>query len=446
MLKRTKQDILEGNIPEQLLLFFFPVLLGYLFQQLYNTIDAMIVGTYVGKEALAAVGGTTGTSLSLIINFIWGLTSGVSVIVAQYYGRRDYEGVTNSVKTGMFLGLVLGLFMTLLGISLTPSLLDLLNVPNDVYDLSVIYMRIYLVGLVPLMLYNVGASILRATGDSKRPLYFLVLSAIINTILDFIFVRYFNWGVAGASIATVISQVVSCVLVLILFAKTDDCYRFELRDLGFDINLLKKSVLIGLPSGIQSVVYSISNLFIQASVNAFGTNTVAAYTAFGKIDGFYWNYDGAFGIACMTVVGQNYGAGKIKRVKDTVKYSIIMELIGTAIISGLCYGFASPLIGLFTKDKEVITIGVEILKFLSLVWFIFDPIEVITSAAKACGDTLVPMIISATCICGIRITYLLTVPYKTVLEALYCYPISWIITAIAFAIYYYKGKWMKKTI
>lgn len=446
MFKSYKEDILEGNIAEQLLLFFFPVLIGYIFQQLYNTIDAVIVGTYVGKEALAAVGGTTGTSISLIVNFIWGLTSGVSVIVAQYYGRRDYDGVSRAVKTGMFLGLVLGLLMTVVGIALTPALLNLLNVPSDIYDLSVIYMRIFLAGLVPFMIYNVGAAILRATGDSKRPLYFLILSAVINVILDYIFVRYFKWSVSGAAIATVIAQVVCCVLMLILLKNTDDCYQFEIKDFGYDPALLSKTIVLGLPAGIQSVVYSVSNLFIQARVNAFGTNTVAAYTAFGKIDGFYWNYSSAFGVACMTVVGQNYGAGKIARVKDSIKYSIIMELIGTAMIGAACYFGANPLIGLFTKDKEVILIGVEMLKFLSLVWFTFNPIEIISSAAKACGDTTVPMIISATCICGIRIIYLLFVPYKTVIQALYCYPISWVITSIAFGIYFVTGKWMKKNI
>ena len=446
MFKSYKEDILEGNIAEQLLLFFFPVLIGYIFQQLYNTIDAVIVGTFVGKEALAAVGGTTGTSISLIVNFIWGLTSGVSVIVAQYYGRRDYDGVSRAVKTGMFLGLVLGLLMTVVGIALTPALLNLLNVPSDIYDLSVIYMRIFLAGLVPFMIYNVGAAILRATGDSKRPLYFLILSAVINVILDYIFVRYFKWGVSGAAIATVIAQVVCCVLMLILLKNTDDCYQFEINDFGYDPALLSKTIVLGLPAGIQSVVYSVSNLFIQARVNAFGTNTVAAYTAFGKIDGFYWNYSSAFGVACMTVVGQNYGAGKIARVKDSIKYSIIMELIGTAMIGAACYFGATPLIGLFTKDKEVILIGVEMLKFLSLVWFTFNPIEIISSAAKACGDTIVPMIISATCICGIRIIYLLFVPYKTVIQALYCYPISWVITSIAFGIYFVTGKWMKKNI
>ena len=446
MLRSRKENILEGKISEQLLLFFFPVLIGYIFQQLYNTIDAMIVGTFVGKEALAAVGGTTGTSINLIVNFIWGLTSGISVIVAQYYGRRDYEGVHKAVKTGMFMGFVLGLIMTVLGILLTPALLNLLNVPSDVYDLSVTYMSIFLTGLIPLMIYNVGASILRATGDSKRPLYFLILSAIINTILDYIFVRYCNLSVAGAAIATVIAQVVCCALMLILFKHTEDCYQYEIKDFGYDGELLKKTFVLGLPAGIQSVVYSVSNLFIQARVNIFGTDTVAAYTAFGKIDGFYWNYDSAFGVACMTVVGQNYGARKIDRVKDTVKYALLMEILGTALISGLCFVLANPLIGLFTSDTDVILIGVEMLKFLSIVWVLFNPIEIISSAAKACGDTIVPMIISATCICGIRIIYLLFIPYKGVIEALYCYPLSWFVASVAFGIYYFTGKWQKKNI
>ena len=446
MFKKANKDILEGNIVEQLLLFFFPVLLGYIFQQLYNTIDAVIVGTYVGKEALAAVGGTTGTSINLIVNFIWGLTSGVSVIVAQYYGRRDYEGVSKAVKTGIFIGFALGLIMSIVGIVLTPNLLNLLNVPNDIYDLSISYMRIFLIGLVPLMIYNVGASILRATGDSKRPLYFLILSAIINTVLDYVFVRFFHWGVSGAAIATIIAQFICCVLMLGLLARTEDCYHFVIKDFGFDINLLKKTILIGLPSGIQSVVYSISNLFIQASVNAFGTNTVAAYTAFGKIDGFYWNYDSAFGIACMTVVGQNYGAKKIDRVKSTIKSSMLLELTGTVLISSVCYFFAQPLIKLFTSDIDVITIGAQMTKFLSLTWWLFVPIEIISSASKACGSTLVPMIITAVGICGTRITYLLVYPYKNVIEALYCYPLSWFITSIVFVFYYFKGNWMKKNI
>ena len=446
MRNKPKTDILEGNIPEQILLFFFPVLLGYIFQQLYNTIDAVIVGTYVGKVALAAVGGTTGTSLNLIVNFIWGLTSGVSVIVAQYYGRKDYDGVSRTVKTGMFLGFFLGLIMTILGIALTPALLSLLNVPSDVYDLSVTYMRIFLVGLVPLMIYNVGAAVLRATGDSKRPLYFLILSAVINTTLDYIFVRYLKLSVAGAAIATVIAQVVCCILMLILLKNTPDCYQYEIKDFGCDFSLLKKTILLGLPSGIQSVVYSVSNLFIQASVNAFGTDTVAAYTAFGKIDGFYWNYDSAFGIACMTVVGQNYGAGKIDRVKETIKLSLLMEIVGTVLISGVCFFLAKPMIGIFTKDSMVISIGIQMLKFLSVTWVLFNPIEIISSSSKACGSVITPMVISATCICGVRIAYLLFVPYKTVIEALYCYPISWFVASVAFAIYYFKGKWMKKTI
>lgn len=446
MFKNTKEDILEGKIGQQLLLFFFPVVIGYIFQQLYNTIDAVIVGTYVGKEALAAVGGTTGTSINLIVNFIWGLTSGVSVITAQYYGRRDYDGVSRTVKTGMFLGFVLGLIMTILGIALTPALLNLLNVPLEIYGLSVSYMRIFLSGLVPLMIYNVGAAILRATGDSRTPLYFLILSAVINVILDYIFVRYFNWSVKGAAIATVIAQIICCILMLVLLKKTEDCYQFEIKDFGYDSELLKKSVVLGLPAGIQSVVYSVSNLYIQSKVNLFGTDTVAAYTAFGKIDGFYWNYDAAFGVACMTVAGQNYGAGKIDRVKETVKTALLMEIVGSLAIGTICFMFAEPLIGLFTTDVTVITIGISMLKLLSFTWFIFNPIQIISSTVKACGDALNPMIISAVFICGVRIIYLLVFPCKTVLETLYCYPISWVITSIVFAIYYFRGKWMRKTI
>lgn len=446
MFKNTSKNIIEGNIVEQLLLFFFPVLLGYIFQQLYNTVDAVIVGTYVGKEALAAVGGTTGTSINLIVNFIWGLTSGVSVIVAQYYGKRDVDGVHEAVKTGIFVGFGLGLIMTVVGIIFTPSLLNLLNVPEEILDMSITYMQIFLVGLVPFMVYNVGASVLRATGDSKRPLYFLILAAVINTILDYIFVRYLKMSVFGAAVATVIAQIVCCILMLELLKRTEDCYQFSIKDFGYNKELLKKTIIIGIPSGIQSVVYSISNLFIQASVNAFGTNTVAAYTAFGKIDGFYWNYDSAFGIACMTVVGQNYGAKKIDRVKSTVKFSMLLELAGTILISGVCFFFATPLIGLFTIDAEVIEIGVKMMRFLSVTWPLFIPIEIISSTCKACGSTMVPMVISALGICGTRITYLLIYPYKNVIEALYCYPISWFITSIIFVIYYFKGRWMKKAL
>lgn len=446
MRKSTREDILTGNIVEQIIIFFIPVFIGFICDQLYNTIDAVVVGKYCGKEALAAVGGTTGTSISLLLNFIWGLTSGITVIIAQYYGKRDYDGVELAVKTGIFLSVVLGASMSILGILVTPGLLSLLNVPTDIYGMSVEYMRVYLAGLIPLMVYNVGAAILRATGDSKRPLLFLIISAFVNIVLDYVFVRFLHLGVKGAAIATIIAQSVCCVLVLITFKNSDDCIRFEIKEFGFDFKILKKALLIGLPAGLTNVIYSISNLFIQASVNAFGTNVVAGYTAFQKIDGFYWNYDSAFGIAAMTLVGQNYGAKKIDRVKETIRKGLIMEAIGSILISVVCYFAAPILINLFTNDEEVIEIGVEILRFLSIGWVLFNPVEIISSACKACGNTFAPMIISAVGICGTRIIYLMLYNYKTVIEALACYPLSWGLTGVVFIIYYLTGKWQRKQI
>lgn len=435
--------MLNGNLIQQILLFFVPVFLGYLFQQLYNTFDAIIVGRFVGKQALAAVGGSTSTMINLLVNFILGLSSGVTVLIAQYYGSGYFEEVKKSVKTGMFMAVVLGGVMMIAGYILTPWLLSLLNVPADIIDYSITYMRVYFLGSIPVLIYNVGSSILRATGDSKRPLIFLIIACITNIVFDILFVTVFKMEVFGVALSTVLSEVISCVLILYVFKHTSDSYQYSIKDFGFDSKLLKKTLYIGLPAGIQSVLYSVSNLSIQASVNSFGTDTIAAYTAFGKIDALYWNYDSAFGIAVMTVAGQNYGARNIKRIKDTTIKGTIMELIGSTIIVLGCLLFGKELLGLFTDDINVINIGLQMLSFLALAWPIFNIIEVISSVTKACGDVIVPMVISAIGICVVRILWLSIYPFKTVVEALWCYPISWIITAIAFIIYYIKGSWIK---
>ena len=443
-MKRIRKDILNGKVSQQLLLFFIPVLLTYVLNQLYNTVDAMIVGKFVGTIALAAVGGSTGTSIGLITNFVLGLSSGITVIVAQYYGKGDNLGVNSAVKTGFFMAVILGLFMTILGILITPVLLRALNVPADMFPLSEQYMIVYLLGMIPTLVYNVGASILRAIGDSKRPLYFLCICAIVNVSLDYIFVAIAELGVFGAALATVISQIISAILVLIVFSKTEECLSFHLRDFGFDMSLLKKTISLGFPAGIQAVVYSLSNLYIQSCVNSFGTITVAAYTTLDKIDGFFWNYSGALGIAVTTIVGQNFGAGKLDRVKKTVRVSSLMYAIGCLFFTGICIVFAFPLISLFSEDIEVIEAGVALLRYLSRYWILFLCIEVFSSSMKACGDVLVPMFISIFGIACTRLIYLMVYPFTTVTEALRCYPLSWIITTIAFVIYCFRGSWMKR--
>lgn len=441
---KVKQDILHGNIARQILLLFYPILFGTFFQQLYNTVDAIIVGNYVGKIALGAVGGTTGTLLNLIVGFITGVASGATVVVAQYYGKREGKSVKQAVKTGMFLAIVLGVIMTILGIATAKPLLNITNVPNSMYKYSFDYMCIYYAGLVPSMIYNMGAGVLRAIGDSKRPLYFLIVGCFTNIVLDYLFVKVFGMEVVGAALATIISQIVSCILTLISLARAEDCYSYRLKETSYDKVLLMMIITIGLPSGLQSVMYTISNVFIQSTVNAFGEDTIAAWTAFGKIDSIYWMFTGAVGTACMTVAGQNFGANNLKRVRKTVSDGIIIHYIGTALISASCFFFGNYLLRMFTSDTEVIRIGYEMLRFLAPAWLTFCLVEIFSSCIRACGDSLVPMLITAVCICLFRVIYLIFCSKESITIVLRCYPYSWIIASVVFLIYYLSNIWLKR--
>ena len=262
VMAKVKQDILHGKISEQLLLFFYPIMFGSIFQQLYNTADAMVVGNYVGKEALAAVGGSTGTFINLLLGFTIGLSSGATVVIAQSYGNRNREAVRKGVYSGMYLALLLGIALMIIGYFVSPFILQLLGVPEDIYDYSLIYLRIFMMGSIPSMLYNTGAAILRAVGDSKRPLYFLTVAVIVNIVLDFIFVVFFKMEVLGVALATVISQVISCILTLLTLYQTEDSYHFNIVHLHHDKRTLYRIIMIGLPIGIQSSLYALANLFI----------------------------------------------------------------------------------------------------------------------------------------------------------------------------------------
>lgn len=443
---RSRVNVLEGPIYKQILLFFFPILFGTFFQQLYNTVDAVVVGNFVGKEALGAVGGSTGTLINLLVGFITGIASGATVVIAQYYGNGDRDKVQKSVCSGMLLATVLGAIIMGVGITFARPLLVWMNVPSDILPYSVTYMQIYFIGLIPSMIYNVGAGILRAIGDSKRPLYFLMISCVCNIVLDIIFVVILQMGVVGVGIATVISQCVSCLLTLYVLKNSDDAYRFNIKHMSFDLSLLQRIVLIGLPTGIQSCMYSISNVFIQATVNSFGTDTVAAFTAFGKIDSLFWMMSGAYGTALMTFVGQNFGAGNMKRVKDGVRAGIIMMSITTIALSLILYNFGDIFYHLFTPDQGVIEIGMVMLRFLCPMWITFVLVEILSCSIRACGDSFVPMCITGIFICGTRLVWLFTFEFNTIVEALYCYPISWSIASIIFLIYYKQGKWLKRCI
>ena len=443
MRKFGKIDILNGPIWQQILLFFFPIMLGTFFQQLYNTVDAIVVGNFVGKAALGAVGGSTGTLINLLINFISGLAGGATVVIAQSYGKKDMDGIKKGIESGMFLGISLGFVLMIVGIVSARVLLESMDVTSDILPLAVSYMRIYLLGLVPTMIYNVGSGVLRAVGDSKRPLYFLIVSCFVNIVFDILFVCLFKMGVNGAAFATIISQAVSCVLILFALGKENTIYHYRLKKIEFDPDYLKKIVVIGLPTGIQSVLYSVSNLFINAQINGYGTDTIAAFTAFGKIDALFWMVSGAYSVAIITIVGQCFGAGKIKRLKKAVNTAIVMYCITSLLIISVCYFGGNYLYALFTNDKEVISIGMDILKFLCPYWITFCLVEILSSAIRACGESLKPMIITALAICGFRIVWICMYPSTTVIQTLYCYPISWILTSVIFLVYYLRGSWLK---
>lgn len=438
----TGNAITEGVIWKQLLSFFFPILLGTLFQTLYNTADALIVGKMLGKEALAAVGGGTSTTINLVIGFFTGLASGASVIISQFYGAGDDEKVHQAIHNAWAIAIVGGILISILGYVTADPLLRLTKTPAEVLDLASRYMHIYFLGGVVVVMYNIGAGIFRAFGDSKRPLYFLIIGCLANIVLDIVMIGVFKMGVAGAAWATVLSQLISLVLVIIFLKKRDDCCRLIFRDIKFNSIMLKKTLYIGFPSGLQSALYTVSNLLIVTAVNRFGTDTVAAWAAYSKIDSLYWMISSSMGVTITTFVGQNYGAGRIDRAKKGVKTSFIIAFIATFAIEAIILLFSRYAYMLFVSDENVIEIGVRIINLIAPFYFTYLFIELLSGAIRGTGKTLIPTIFTVFGIVGIRTIWIIIVPniMPTIEAVLACYPVTWVICSIAFILYYRFGK------
>lgn len=433
-----KNSITEGVIWKQLLLFFFPILFGTFIQQLYNTADAIIVGQFVGKEALSAVGGSTGMLTSLIVGFFVGLSSGASVLVSQYYGAKRPEEVRLAVHTSVAFCIGIGVVTMVVGIALTPLMLTAMGTPEDVLDMSIVYLRVYFLGLTFNLLYNIGASILRAAGDSKRPLYILTASCGANIVLDLLLVIGFRLGVLGAALATILSQAVSAWLVLRCLRKTDDSYHLEWKQVKIERQMLLRIVRIGIPAGFQSVMYGLSNVIVQAGINSLGTDTVAAWAAYSKIDSLYWLMISSFGIAVTTFAGQNYGANKIKRVRGGVRWCMGMALVSSALVSAALYLWGIYCFYLFTGDKEVIRIGIDMMHYMVPMYSFYVPIEVLSGALRGIGDCLMPMLLCLFGVCVIRIAWILfAVPLKRdMFTIMFSFPLTWVITMVLFLVYY----------
>lgn len=430
--------ITEGVIWQQLLIFFFPMLFGTFFQQLYNTADAVVVGRFVSKEALSAVGGTTGTLINLFVGFFVGVSTGATVIISQYYGGNDKKEVSKAVHTAIALAITGGAVIMVVGIVGAPIALHWMGTPDNILPHSLTYIRIYFGGMIANLLYNMGSGILRAIGDSKRPLYFLIVSCFVNIILDVVFVVAFHWGVMGVAVATVISQICSAILVCITLIKTNDIYKLSIKNIRFHGDMLKRIIRVGLPAGLQSLMYSSSNVIIQSNMNQFGTDTIAAWTAYGKIDGIFWMTMNSFGISVTTFSGQNYGAGKYDRVKKGMRQCLLIAMVVAICLSSVLYFGGAYVYRLFTDEVEVIEIGLVILRFLAPTFITYVSIEILSGTLRGMGSTFIPMIITCLGICLLRMIWVfIAVPVWPDMKAvIFSYPLTWVTTSILFILYY----------
>ena len=443
-----QNSITEGPIAKPLLSFFFPILLGTFFQQMYNTVDAIIVGNFVGKEALAAVGGATAVLINFLVNLFVGLSSGATVVIAQRYGARDPEGLSRTVHTAIALALAAGVGITVLGVSASGPALRLMGTPADVLPHATVYLRVYFAGSIASFLYNMGSSILRAVGDTKRPLYFLIAACLTNIVLDLLFVVVLDLGVLGVGLATVLSQVVSAALVLFVLLQPACVYTLVPKEVRFYPGTLKNILRIGVPAGIQSDMYAVSNILLQSCINAFGTDTVAAYTAFGKVDGFYWMISGAFGVAITTFVSQNFGAQKYDRLRRSVRVCLGLTFGVTAFVSLAFFAAAPWLLRMFSGDTTVISLGVGMLRFICPFYCTFVCIEIFSGTVRGTGDSLPPMLLTCGGVCVLRVlwVFLILPHYPSMDTVLVSYPVSWVVTSLLYILYYLQGGWLRRRI
>ena len=431
--------ITEGSIFGQLLLFFFPILFGTFFQQLYNTADAMVVGRFVGKQALAAVGGSTSTLINLLVGFFVGLSSGATVVISQFYGARKADKVHWAVHTSIAFSVIGGIIFMIVGLVGSPWALEAMKTPEDVMGHAVVYIRIYFLGIIVNLVYNMGAGILRAVGDSRRPLYFLIASCFTNIILDVLLVAVLGMGVAGAALATITSQLLSAVLVVLALMKTDDMYKLEWKKVRIDQRMLQRIVRIGIPAGMQSVMYNISNVIIQAGVNTLGTDNVTAWATYGKVDGLYWMMINALGISATTFVGQNFGAGRLDRGRKGAGACMVIGVVLTASVGVVLYNGGHLLVELFTTDQQVQAISMDLLHFMVPTFITYIAIEILSGTLRGVGDAWMPLIITGIGVCAVRVLWIMFVlpHYHTIIGAAFCYPLTWSLTTVAFVIYYY---------
>ena len=443
--ERKKTGILmtEGNIVKILFIFSVPLILGNLLQQTYNTVDSIIVGNYVGSNALAAVGSSTAL-INLLIGFSQGIAVGAGVVVSHSIGANDNRKISLSVHTAITIAFLLGTILSIVGFIFTPTLLRLMKTPSEVMPESVAYLRLFSLGMVFTIVYNMEAGILNAVGNSKRSLLYLGIASVTNIILDIIFVKFLGMGVRGVAIATNISQFTSCLLALGFLIKVSDSYKVYLKKLKIHKDIAVRIIKVGLPTGIQSMVVSLSNVLIQSNVNVFGASTMAGFGAYLKIDGFNILPVLSLSMASTTFTGQNYGAKKIDRVKKGVWITLAMGIIYAVITGILLLHFARPLMQLFTQDEGIILAGTEAMRYFCPFYWILAILHSLAGAVRGTGRTMPPMLILLFSMCIFRIIWLqFILPLNNTIGNIYVlYPITWTIGVFLMVLYTWKAKWI----
>lgn len=432
-------DFTEGVIWKKLVIFVIPILIGNMFQQLYMTVDAIVVGQFTGKVGLAAIDAVN-SLIRLPTNFFVGLSTGATIIISQYFGRKDKQELSKAVHTAIAFAFAAGTILSVIGNLFAPVFLRLLDVPTDIFREALIYTRVVFGGMMVSLTYNIGSGILRAMGDSQSPLKFLVVASLLNVVLDIIFVGPFGWGVGGAAFATLISQFVSAVLTLRLLVRTDMDCKLYVNRIKFYRDTLRRIFTMGLPIGLQSSVYPIANLIIQTSVNGMGTNVIASWALSTKLDFPIWIFMDSLGAAVSTFAAQNYGANKNDRVKKGVNIGLAITL---AIIIGysIVLYFASPTLAklfISKKDYDVIPLTIQFVRFLAPTYFFFVFSEILSGGIRATGDTFTPMVLTLTGTFAVRMLWMFTVVprYRTPMVVVASYPISWVVTALLVTSYY----------
>lgn len=433
----------EGVIWKQLVLFSIPLLIGNLFQQLYNTVDSIVVGQFIGREALAAVGSST-PIITLIIGMFMGIAVGAGVIISQYYGAESKEKMGWAVHTSIALSIIGGLLLSVAGIACSPLILRWMRTPEEVFGPSVLYFRIYFLGALFNLLYNMGAGILQAVGDSRRPLYYLCVSSVVNIILDILFVAGFHMGVDGVAWATIISQLVSAILVMSALMRTKDIYRLEIKKIRIDKRMMKRILKIGIPSGIQQSIISLSNVVVQANVNVFGAAVMAGFGAYNKVDGFVVLPMQSFCMAATTFTGQNIGARKPERIREGIKQGIIISAAVSVLLSVLLFFESERILSIFSSDPGVIQYGMVTMRILVGFYVVLAVHQILMGVMRGAGKSMETMIISVGNMCVLRMIYIkLVIPILPSYEAvLWCYPLTWVTTILMDIIYMKWGKWM----